>query len=857
MTAIAANSAPAGALLAPPPRPVPQDARQRPAVTLGLIFAFAFFALMLRNLSIPAPVCLDEVWYKTYSQHAEDITKTTERIKANGNRDMPNAMLYLHLYQPVHSFGDNAYAAAKVLNVFFFCLAILPVYGTARIFLTRPLALLVVVASLLSGVASCTTSFMPESLYYFLFWMLAYSFLALIRPRPVAAALAAGGLLAALYLVKPHAVMLLVAVHGVLLTLTALAPRLGASWKSYLLALPALDVGFLAALGLLKVLLGHSVTTPVLGQVYGGIAGSVADKLLGNVQLTLLLLGGHLILAGLFLLPPLLAVVWRVGTAGRADRLRVESAALCLLVLWCSAVLIGGTVKATQEFGEEDVHIYQRYYNFIFPLYLIGFYAFSDLFGKHAPRLFSCVCVAGGLALVLGAAFVVPELALENGACPDGFWLTCDFTNFSSDARFWLYVVVCASVAVLAALALFRSSVPHVYTAFFLATALVGTWQNYRMNQLVAAGFEEDVRAARLVNSLLSPAEIENGVVIAPGPVERFAFVLTLDDVPRERLLTPGSRLEFDALPPKTLWVAVKGEYQFEPPAGASTVLCPGWQLILLTPPTAGAEHSAIDVRERGQLLQQLSPEGWRKREATDGVPLREVPVPLTPAAVNEMTWEGGTGAVSGPGSYLEFALPAPRRVAAIQLRYAYRHDGAPANLRALWRRSDWEEFSRDKRGAALKLPTNPGERTAVIWVNDVIDQFRIHPNTAACSFTVAEIVLLVPESGQPQPDTGGGEGVLELADAEFIAGWAWDKNQPKAPLLVDIYDGDRKLATVVADQYRGDLHDAGIGDGQHAFSYRTPASLKDGKPHAIRVKTSGAGRELGGSPLTVTLRGD
>jgi hypothetical protein len=71
----------------------------------------------------------------------------------------------------------------------------------------------------------------------------------------------------------------------------------------------------------------------------------------------------------------------------------------------------------------------------------------------------------------------------------------------------------------------------------------------------------------------------------------------------------------------------------------------------------------------------------------------------------------------------------------------------------------------------------------------------------------------------------------------------------------VDIYDGDRKLATVVADQYRVDLHDAGIGDGQHAFNYRTPASLKDGKPHAIRVKTSGANKVLSGCPVTVSVK--
>jgi hypothetical protein len=408
----------------------------------------------------------------------------------------------------------------------------------------------------------------------------------------------------------------------------------------------------------------------------------------------------------------------------------------------------------------------------------------------------------------------------------------------------------------LAMFALFRSALPHLFSAFFLTTALVGTWQNYHTSREVAATFESDVRAAQVLNSLFTPSELENGVIISPGPIdERIAFLCTLNAVPWEWMKDPQPVLDFGELPPKTLWVAIKGDYRFVPPAGASTILCPEWQLILLTPRTSAADAPVVDVRGRGQLLELLPPEAWRKPESAKDVPLREVPVPVTPAALNAMRWQGGAGAVSGPASYLEFALPAPYRVAAIQLRYSYQHDNSPATLRALWRRSDQQDFVPYGRSGAVKLPTNPGERTATIWLtNEVIDGFRIHPNDNACMFKLAEIVLLVPEAGQPQFDSGGGEGFLELADAEFIAGWAWDKKQPNGPLLVDIYDGEKKLATAVADQFRADLRDAGIGDGRHGFVYRTPASLKDGKAHTIRVKTSGSNVELDGSPKTLTL---
>jgi hypothetical protein len=253
-----------------------------------------------------------------------------------------------------------------------------------------------------------------------------------------------------------------------------------------------------------------------------------------------------------------------------------------------------------------------------------------------------------------------------------------------------------------------------------------------------------------------------------------------------------------------------------------------------------------------------LQPNSWQKTALAGNVPLREVSVPVVPVSVRSMEWQNGTGEVWGGDSYLEFALPVPQRVAAIQLKYFYKHDNSPATLRAHWRRSDQQDFGGSGRSTAVKLPTNPGERTATIWMpNEIMDAFRIYPHHKACTFKIAEIVLLVPESGQPQRDTGGGEGTLDVAGEEQIAGWAWDKKQPDSAILVDIYDGEKKLATVVADQFRQDLLDAGIGNGRHAFSYRTPASLKDGKAHTIRVKTAGANTELSDSAKSISFKAD
>ncbi|MEK6288853.1 MAG: glycosyltransferase [Acidobacteriota bacterium] len=95
-------------------------------------------------------------------------------------------------------------------------------------------------------------------------------------------------------------------------------------------------------------------------------------------------------------------------------------------------------------------------------------------------------------------------------------------------------------------------------------------------------------------------------------------------------------------------------------------------------------------------------------------------------------------------------------------------------------------------------------------------------------------------------------EGYHDIGDCEIIHGWAWDSNHPDLPLEVDIYDGDRLLATVTADEYRKDLHDAGKGSGEHAFSYRVPASLRDGRAHSIRVRVALTDFDLGSTPKEI-----
>lgn len=106
-----------------------------------------------------------------------------------------------------------------------------------------------------------------------------------------------------------------------------------------------------------------------------------------------------------------------------------------------------------------------------------------------------------------------------------------------------------------------------------------------------------------------------------------------------------------------------------------------------------------------------------------------------------------------------------------------------------------------------------------------------------------------VPPAGPPSPF----EGFLEAVNVKQIIGWAWNKEQPATTVDVEILDGDRVLMKVPAADFRENLKENKIGDGQHGFAIPTPEELKDGAKHAVHVRVAGTRIELQKSPRFLT----
>ena len=130
----------------------------------------------------------------------------------------------------------------------------------------------------------------------------------------------------------------------------------------------------------------------------------------------------------------------------------------------------------------------------------------------------------------------------------------------------------------------------------------------------------------------------------------------------------------------------------------------------------------------------------------------------------------------------------------------------------------------------------------------------KTHLVSAKFGGTDAQLALSPREFSGPAPVYQGWLDVVGCSTAQ-IAGWAWDANQPTTPITVALYDNGKASPFYVAtaNQFRGDLLNAGIGDGVHGFSVSAPASLLDGNAHTISARYTTSGTDLWGSPKTMT----
>jgi hypothetical protein len=94
--------------------------------------------------------------------------------------------------------------------------------------------------------------------------------------------------------------------------------------------------------------------------------------------------------------------------------------------------------------------------------------------------------------------------------------------------------------------------------------------------------------------------------------------------------------------------------------------------------------------------------------------------------------------------------------------------------------------------------------------------------------------------------------GYVDQVGSRSISGWAQNPDHPDAPVCLDVYAGGRLIGQTLANRYRDDLQQAGLGSGRHGFEFTPPAGLTFA-PDAVEVRRSFDGAALSASDVVRT----
>jgi len=345
---------------------IPNSAAPRPTARhrwlLGAGGAFLLAAMTLRDHNLYAAVFADEWYYSAYS-----------RLLPLADAKLPS-YLYLWVFRLTSQCGSEFLDCARTLNALMLVAALPLIYRILRPYAPAWLAALAALACVAAPVNSYAAYYMPESMYYLLFWVLATAVLRPYAARPASYGLIAGALLGLLCLVKMHAVFLAFG-FGLFVVGDALWPGRRERVRPAAIVAVASLAAFLAVrFGLGYLLAGHA-SLNLVGEFYGGQAQSNFGHLPAAAMAKNLLISsvGH-VLALSLLFAPLLVPALPVLLQPRSDEAveRARSAVLFAVVMLASLVAI--TVYFTASMGANEAigRLHLRYYNFCLPLLLLA-----------------------------------------------------------------------------------------------------------------------------------------------------------------------------------------------------------------------------------------------------------------------------------------------------------------------------------------------------------------------------------------------------------------------------------------------------------------------------------------------------
>lgn len=467
------------------------------------------------------------------------------------------AHLFYRVYRIAHFFGDNFLAVAKLLNALFIAASIMPIFWLSKLFVSDGKALAVAVITAIGPYATFATYFMPESLYFFIFWIYLCCTFFLLRSPIVLQGIIAGLGLGCLALVKPHALALLPCSALMLLLVSARRLDPQANWLSTSLALVVLFVVFMATRLTLGFMLTHEIGS-LTGATYAefikwAFDWSAAYEAMAKI---FFLLRAHLAFLLIIYFLPLCLIAW-FGLHRLKAKPWLEELSLLFIffVLALSITLLMAIQRSVYVVGlyadQSLTRLHARYYLFLLPLLFLIALSLFDHYGEQIKLSWTKIgswfflFVMLGLlifALVVGEPFRAELNAVDY---PDSY--------FARELKHFYFWAIAAFVATFCLLSLRRMNV----------WPLVGVWAISMVGAMLAnhealkthAGTSFD-RTALIIRNILPPNKRDAGVIATTYESERAFYALFhLNCYCRGVHLAPGETLSAERIGQGRKWV--------------------------------------------------------------------------------------------------------------------------------------------------------------------------------------------------------------------------------------------------------------------------------------------------------------
>lgn len=324
-------------------------------ILIGTFSLFFIISLSLLHAGLYPTVFSDEWIYSSSSR----LLPLSESISPS--------YLYLLLFKSTNYCGASFLSCARFINVCFFSAALPFIYLISRMVVSRKVAIYIAVFSLLGPINSYTAYFMPESMYFFSFWVFAWYVLTNVHKSPLVYGSSIGFILSIMSLIKMHAIFLFPAMLIFLGIMSQLNLR---NVTTIVCSMIMTFIVVRCSLGYM--LAGHSGLN-LFGEKYYSNAISVFDvygvlNVVRHISIPLL---GHLATLALFFGVPIAIMFHSIQKQAGSQIKMIEIFALaCIISLLF--ITIFTTVQITGWGPYEAINrIHLRYYNFIFPLFFI------------------------------------------------------------------------------------------------------------------------------------------------------------------------------------------------------------------------------------------------------------------------------------------------------------------------------------------------------------------------------------------------------------------------------------------------------------------------------------------------------